>query len=174
MLDFDSAPPMSEDEFLDSCADWLPGDAMGRLRDLSLLPPEDIRKGDSAIDRWHVWETRLRNALAARRARREGGGGDRAAEKYLRENLDFFSEIEDGVQEAFAKSSPADREDVLDKLRWRVLEDIESGHDFDFDKLCVYKLKLLLQVKRASRDTAKGAENLEAALATTALALVEE
>jgi hypothetical protein len=165
---------MSETEFLDACADWLPDDAMERIRELTLLPPEDIRKGDSAIDRWNVWETRLRNALAARRSRRDGGGGDRAAEKYLRENLDFFSEIEDGVQEAFSKSSPLEREDVLDKLRWRALEDIESGHDFDFDKLCVYKLKLLLLAKRASRNTAKGEENLEAALTTTALVPVEE
>jgi len=164
MLDFESAPPLSEDEFLDACVEWLPEDAMERLRSLSLLPPEEISRGESAIDKWYVWETRLRNALAGRRARREGGGGDRAAEKFLRENLDFFSEIEDAVQEAFSKPSPLDREDVLDKARWRMLDSVEAGHPFDFDKLCVYKLKLLLLAKRASRDTRKGEEYLEAAL----------
>ncbi len=171
MLDLDTTPPMSEEEFVAICADWLPKDLLARLGTLSLIPPKDIQKGESATDRWNVWETRLRNALAVRRARREGGGGDRAAEKFTRENPDFFSEIEDGVQEAFAKQSPLEREDLLDTLRWRELETLGAGHEFDFDKLCVYKLKLLLLAKRAARNTESGRENLTVALTPAALTL---
>ena len=174
MLDFDAPPSISEEDFAGVCADWLSEEELERLDALSLIPSEDIRRNESAIDRWNVWETRLRNALAARRARRDNGGGDRAAEKFIRENLDFFSEIDDGVQEAFAKPSPLEREDVLDKLRWRELETLESGHDFDFDKLCVYKLKLLLLAKRAARNTELGRENLTAALSPTALVLKDQ
>ena len=59
----------------------------------------------------------------------------------------FFAEAEKAVQFASIESNPIEREKMLDLLRWRFLEEMETGHMFDFDGLCIYKLKLSLLEK---------------------------
>lgn len=150
--------PFSSDDFMARCSGWLSESEFRRLNKLSLIPSEDISSpaGYSA-EKWYVWETCLRNKIVKFRVL----SSEKDAEKNIRTESDCFSEIDRGVQEAFTASDPIKREKALDLLRWNMLEDIESGHHFDFDKLCVYKLKLMLREKWIGRDEKKGSENLE-------------
>ena len=90
-----------------------------------------------------------------------GKGKGRYAENQIRDELDFFSEIEKGVQDAFSKSTPLEMENALDVLRWQRLENIETGHVFDFTNLSVYKLKLMLCEKYSVLNKEKGAESFD-------------
>ena len=53
---------------------------------------------------------------------------------------------------------------MLDLLRWRFLEEMETGHMFDFDGLCIYKLKLSLLEKYRYRKAELGKDNFNLAL----------
>ncbi|MCK5843762.1 MAG: DUF2764 family protein [Victivallales bacterium] len=156
MLSLGEASSISSDEFLESVGEHLQKALADELGELSLLPSEDASKESVAAD-WNCWETSMRNSIARLRAK-----GDFAqSERYERGAGEFFSEIEAGVQEAFAKSDPLERETLLDELRWRFCEDLELGHDFDIFKLAAYRLKLLLCEKRAAFSKEKGGENYD-------------
>lgn len=76
----------------------------------------------------------------------------------------FFAEAEKAVQFASIESNPIEREKMLDLLRWRFLEEMETGHMFDFDGLCIYKLKLSLLEKYRYRKAELGKDNFNLAL----------
>jgi hypothetical protein len=76
----------------------------------------------------------------------------------------FFVEAEKAVQFASIESNPIEREKMLDLLRWRFLEEMETGHMFDFDGLCIYKLKLSLLEKYRYRKAELGKGNFNSAL----------
>lgn len=157
MLKQDEEPVISSDEFLEACSHWLPESEMSLLTQLDLVPDAvSPPSPGSAARKWSDWETCLRNLLAKTRA----GKLNRDAANSMREENDFFSDIERGAQDAYSASNPLEREKILDKLRWTQLEDLESGHHFDFDKLCIYRIKLLLREKWTARKKEQGEENL--------------
>lgn len=158
MLYRGEAPAISIEKFIASCVDFLTSEEMEELNALSLVPPEDYNRvafPHSAV--WYDWETCLRNALVYLR----GKGKAAESEKFIREEADFFSEIDKGVQESFNKSTPLEVENALDNLRWSRMDDMEVGHIFDFRKLCVYKLKLMLCEKQALLNREKGSDNFD-------------
>jgi hypothetical protein len=158
MLSPGEQPMLSSEDFLASCKDALSASEFDILENLALLPSErNTTCKTSAVEDWYVWETCLRNALVHMRTK--GKAAD--SEKFIRPELDFFSEIEKGVQEAFGKPTPLEMENALDKLRWSRLDEMEVGHVFDFTKLCVYKLKLMLCEKLNLLDKEKGSENFD-------------
>jgi len=154
MLTLNESPSIDSSQFLDSCLDFISPENFEILENLSIAP--DDLSVDSAIPEWSVWETLLRNRLVTQRGKTGSG-----YEKYLHEERDSFSEIEKGVQEAYLKPDPLEREDYLDQMRWTKLEDLEVGHDFDFIKLCIYKMKLMLCEKRLGRNKEKGSQNYD-------------
>lgn len=158
MLFLGETPKLSSDEFLAACTDFLTADEINELKKLSLVPPEDyLMSTNLSAIYWYNWETCLRNSLVHLRAK----GRSKDPETFLREEADFFSEIEKGVQEAFSKSSPLETEKALDRLRWGRLDDMEVGHMFDFCKLCVYKLRLMLCEKQSLLNKEKGSDNFD-------------
>ena len=154
MLTLDESPSIDLSGFMDSCVDSLSPDEFQSLEALS-ADPGDL-SDDCALPEWNIWETVLRNQLVHKRIKPGNGG-----EKYLHEEYDTFAEIIKGVQEAYLKSDPLERENYLDQLRWSELENLEVGHEFDFRKLCIYKIKLMLCEKRKSRSREKGSENYD-------------
>lgn len=153
--------PFSSDDFMSQCSAWLSESEFLRLNKLSLIPPENISSPAGYPERkWYVWETCLRNKIARLRVL----SSEKNVERDTRPELDCFSEIDRGIHEAFTAPDPIKREKALDLLRWDMLENLESGHHFDFDKLCVYKLKLMLCEKWIQRTEKKGHETLEEVL----------
>jgi len=63
---------------------------------------------------------------------------------------EFFSEV-DAFLPAAAAASPADREKAVDQIRWRKLEELDTDC-FDFNHLCIYRLKLLMAEKFSRRN----------------------
>lgn len=158
MLSHGEKPLISSEEFMASCSDILSDSQIHELGLLSLVPEEEISdSANVATTAWNNWETCLRNALVALRSK--GKGVD--SEKFLRHEFDFFSEIVNGAQDAFQKSTPLEMENALDKLRWSRLDNMEVGHMFDFHFLCIYKLKLMLCEKQNLLDKSRGSENFD-------------
>jgi len=134
-------PPFAAAEFLRRCADWLTPEAMAELVALELLPPVGaLPSSCPTIAAWHDWETDLRNRLA--QLRQPAAERDPALD--LRPVGPCFPDNERALREALAAATPLERERQLDRLRWRRLDELEIGWSFGFDRLCVYKLKLLL------------------------------
>lgn len=158
MLMPDMEPVMNLEDFMDQCSDWLPASQMAQLEATGLVPDaESAFPAGCASALWNDWETNLRNRMASNRAAASG----QDAESNLHEEIDVYGEIEQGIQEAWAQNDPLEREKILDKLRWRFLDDLEGSHIFDFDAVCIYKLKLLIREKWTPRTVQTGRTSLD-------------
>ncbi len=149
--------PFFPEEFIARLRGFVSDYELKQLEHLSLLPPEDVPLGvHPAIAAWYDWETALRNAMVHIRLKASDAGGD--SRGHLRSGGGSYSEIGHALSEAFGKHNPLETEKILDSLRWCRLEELECGHYFDFVKLCVYKLKLLICHKHGLRDNERGAK----------------
>jgi Protein of unknown function (DUF2764) len=160
MLMFGEKALLSVEEFNETCVDKVSENDLKVLNKLSLVPEaEQTYPAGSAAEQWRQWEICLRNRIASHRAPH-----GRDIHDYLQEEKACFCDVETGIQEAFGLKNPLERERYFDQMRWNALEDFESGHHFDFDKLCVYKLKLLLLEKWNERQVEQGEKNLDVML----------
>ena len=157
MLSFDEKSLLSIEEFNAVCAEQIGVNELEIFNKLSLVPTaEAVYPSNTVAERYRQWEVCLRNRIASHRVPQ---GKD--IHEYLQDEEGCFCEIEGGVQEAFALKNPLEREKYFDEMRWRTLNDFEVGHHFDFDKLCIYKLKLLILEKWTERQVEQGKTNLD-------------
>jgi len=163
MLEKYAEPLMSSEEFVESCGDWLSKHDLALVKGISLIPSEgkNLEHG-SAAAMWNEWEISLRNKLARTRA----GKLNREVENDLLTETDCFPEIDRVVQDVAAAHNPLEAEKVLDDMRWSKLDDLEACHDFDVNKLCAYKLKLMLCEKWLPRQEKLGIEKFNEVIAT--------
>jgi hypothetical protein len=155
MLRKEGPPPLTSDQFLYSCSQMIPEKTVKRLSSLKLLPEKETGfSRSSAAAKWYQWETEMRIKLAKFRAVNLG--------REHKHHDNGFSDIDRRIEEILSVANPAEREKMLDSLRWRALEDIEFGHNFDFDSLCIYKIKLMLLEKWVGKDQRMGLDNLDA------------
>lgn len=158
---FGEEPPESLAEFDADAAGELPAGEWRRLTGFALpSAPDDAAAGLPRIyDEFRRFEVLLRTRVARRRADRNG------VPLELPEPETFCSEAENAVSSAAAAASPAEREEILDRARWTLLDELECNHFFDFDFLCVYRLRLLIADRRWRRASAeRGRANFDAAL----------
>ncbi|MDX9980965.1 MAG: DUF2764 family protein [Lentisphaeria bacterium] len=154
-LRWGSRPPLSSADFLAQCEGQLAADDLADLRAVTLAPPEG-REPRGAEARWHDWDGYVRNLIAGTRAallRRDPAD-------QLRPEREVFPSDRREIEEILTNDNPLERERALDHRRWRQLEELESGHPFDSDRLTVYRLKLLLLEKWAQFDAKNGERNL--------------
>lgn len=160
MLSREVEPAMGLQQFLEQCTDWLSVPEMKVLDALSLVPREQgFFAAGSVAALWNDWEICLRNRAARQRV---ASGQD--IETVLREEFDWYGEIEQGVQDAWVQGDPLERENMLDELRWKFLNHLESEHLFDFGRICIYKLKLMIREKWLPRNIPEGRLNLDKAI----------
>ncbi len=139
MLHFLSKPPFSSDRFLELCCPLIPERDGQVLR--SLPHPEDYGKEGSCrpmIRQWVAFDTAIRNDLLKMRAARkrlEPG-------TYLRPGVSPASPAPPAGMAAIMSAPLLDAEKELDEIRWKVLDDLSTGHYFDLDFLVTYALKL--------------------------------
>lgn len=155
LLRWGTHPAIADGDFLAQCEGQLPPAALAELKAVSLLPGSDHAPvGIEAA--WHAWDDYIRNHLARARASHQ----HRDVAPMLRSERDVFPTERREVDELLANDNPLERERALDHLRWRRLDSLEAGHPFDFDRLVVYRLKLLLLDKWTQFDGETGARNL--------------
>ena len=158
MLRKEGPPPITSDYFLHCCSEMISEKAVAQLASLKLLPEKKPPFGhSSSAVKWYQWETDMRIRLAKFRAVSLG-----REQKNSQGN--GASDIDRSIEEIHSVPNPAEREKMLDSLRWKALDDLEFGHNFDFDSLCLYKIKLMLLEKWVGKDQRKGLENLDAIL----------
>jgi hypothetical protein len=164
-LQYDAPAAMSSARLRQACVDALsPQDAAAY--DQARL---DVRQGDPpehpALLRWYRWEISLRNSLARARAAARGTDADR----YLRplpalavENSGADTvETEAIARAALAAATPLAGQEILDRARWSLLDEIESRNPFALDVVVAYALKLQLLERRGLAAATAGRVVLE-------------
>ena len=75
----------------------------------------------------------------------------------------FYGEV-DAALGQLAQLDPAERERAVDLLRWKMLDELASGNEFDFDHICAYRIKLRLAEKYRGRDAKLGRNAFDSAV----------
>ncbi|AYE35992.1 hypothetical protein DB313_00490 [Borrelia turcica IST7] len=103
-----------------------------------------VRGSLKAIDCFLDFEEEIKYTLAYIRAEKLGLSRDLYVES------SYFSSYYLGVLKAIClKENPFEVELGLDMLRWQFLTDLEVGNEFNFEKLVIYFLKLMLVSRRS-------------------------
>ncbi|MCX5666448.1 MAG: DUF2764 family protein [Candidatus Omnitrophica bacterium] len=151
VLHFGTKPPFGMEKFFSMCAGLISSDDLEALK--SSLK-------DDGEDRYHDFETALRNELVKIRAQRK----HLDASKYLRRDGYADGWISHIASGAYRNPSVIDREKMLDLDRWRFLDELSIGHYFDMDILMIYARKLSILEKWERVRTADAPKLLEEAL----------
>lgn len=159
-FNFGDKPFYTSEGFVRLCSDWISPKNIKELEKVSLIPVENYSGNIQFIKSWYEFLGALNCYSVKYRALKL----NRDSSSILKEQNKIYSDIEKGVQEAFSSENPMEKEKRLDRLKWSILDSLEVGHMFDFDKLSIYKLRTLLCEKWLTRKEPEGKKNLEAAL----------
>ncbi len=152
-LELEKEPHIDSEQFLDMAARELPESSCQKLARIKLVP--GWLSSCQVEAQWQEWETYLRNLLVWRRCHHSGC---ESAHHWIRPETEVFPTIIRTVDEAVSEETPLAREKILDQLRWSRLDDLQTGHYFDFETLAIYRLRLLLAEKWRDHDTKRGRE----------------
>ena len=103
------------------------------------------------------FEEYLRTRIAERRAEKLKIPAD------FPEPEEFYGEV-DAALGRLAQLDPAERERAVDKLRWKMLDELTWSSGFDFDHICAYRMKLRLAEKYRGRDAKSGRKSFDDAV----------
>ncbi len=141
MLHFGMKPPFSFKRFLEMCGQFIPEKDRQLLRTLP-QPVQYSEKGKRhrIIQKWIEFDVALRNELVRMRAAKKHI--DPAT--YLRPGGYSGPPLVSAGMAADITTSILDAEKTLDETRWKVLDELATGHYFDLDVLITYAYKLLI------------------------------
>ncbi len=140
------------DDFMSSCETSISCVEYSFLQNLLLEPSENKNIPYKQIAIWNDFETFIRNKIVSIRENNFSKNSD----SYEREVNDFFVFAENKLNDVTSANTPLESEKMLDSLRWGMLNELEVGNDFNFIKLCIYKLKLMISEKWITRDIETG------------------
>jgi len=133
-LYFGAKPPFSMEKFFSICD--------------GLIPPQEMEILKSSVrgegeGEYRDFETALRNELVRIRAHRK----HLDAARFLR--MDGYADqwISHIAASASRNPSVIDAQKTLDQDRWRVLDELSTGHYFDLELLMIYARKLSILEK---------------------------
>ncbi|MDA3939405.1 MAG: DUF2764 family protein [Spirochaetia bacterium] len=155
-LNIESDSVISFDEFNAICKSTLIDKDFAVLNSISLTNLNDMNTGIPIVEKWISWEGTLRNELARLRAVSLGV-----------ESGSYTLEVEsNSVAPAIAGTvykldSPLKAEESLDMARWQFLDELESGHFFDLEKLIVYSLRLQILERKNMFTKENGNNNFQ-------------
>ena len=161
MLHFGMKPPFSFERFLENCRQFIPEKDFQLLR--TLPPPEtysDEGKRHEIVRKWIQFDSALRNEVVKIRAHRNQVDPG----MYLRPERYSGPSLAQVVTAANMGASVLDGERSLDETRWRMLDELATGHYFDLELLIIYAYKLLILQRWENIRSAEGSILLEAAL----------
>jgi hypothetical protein len=153
-LSFDSASAMPEEDFLFLCQNSISGGDWRVLKEARLPSVSGPKTGNATLDRWAEGEQSLRAELAKLRAAKKG----LETESYNKYGAYSLSIIE-AARKAFGEESPLEAEMIILRALWGILDELESGHLFDVDKLITYYLRLQIIKLKNKRNKTDGEKN---------------
>lgn len=74
---------------------------------------------------------------------------------------ELFSDVDFALPVAAASGDPLERERLVDLIRWRKIDDLETGHELDFTALCCYRMRLSSLEKYRRRLSGEGSAVFE-------------
>ncbi len=149
--------PIRKDDFLANCQKYIKKTDFDILESISLFDAEKDEVSLDVIRRFFKWETGLRNSLVRLRAESLGLEPD----EFIRDEIvDHFQALL--AEEAFNADSPLMAEEILNKARWRYLDELEFEHYFDIERLVIFFIKLQILERTSSFDAEEGRERLNA------------
>jgi hypothetical protein len=161
MLHFGMKPPFSFERFLEVCRQFIPEKDFQLLRTLPQPEHYSVKgKSHRIIQKWIEFDVALRNELVKIRATRK----HIEPATYLRPDGYSGSSLAPAVMAANIHTSVLDAEKTLDETRWKVLEELATGHYFDLDFLITYAYKLLILQRWEDIRSADGMILLEQAV----------
>lgn len=149
--------PLSTEDFLAESAKQLSAADWNILDTTELVPQNDNNvPHDTMTYAWNNFEKTLRNRIA-----RQVAGNSDKGKTFERDTEGCLPEIELAVSEAWSQGNPLEREKVLDRWRWRFLDDQEGRKAFgSLGFICMYKIKLQIIEKWDRRKLKAGQTNL--------------
>ena len=112
-LSFGAPNPISSDELFARCVGILTPD---HLAILAAIQQGRTLTGSPFVEAWTARETQLRNAVARSRGTRLGVDW----RSFQRDHTGYDVALEQAVSDALAQPTPLEREQGLDRWRWRL------------------------------------------------------
>ena len=154
LLRFDTPPGITAETFLDACrAQLRPTDAAAAAALLADSPCEH-----PFVAAWHDKETLLRNAVARERARRT----HEDAARWLRPAHGCDTRIESDVEDAFQEPDPLAKTRSLDRIRWRLAEELAGVDPLSTRVVLAYALHLAILLRWTRYNETRGREAFDA------------
>ena len=157
-LQIGDEPPVSTEEYIGNCAQWVSEREEGILK--AVLLNEPIAAPCPLCKAWHNIETQLRNAVARHRGQKLGVDFN----EYLQAHDGFSGTIETLVADAFTSTDPVELEESLDRARWQLAEELVSGDPFGFEKVLAYGIQLKIVERWNRMEDRLGKEKIEAVI----------
>ena len=154
-LMFGKEPDLTLEEFDTRCAEELSAERMAALKQAAMpvpRPPETGNFKSRLMTEFTAKEQYLRTRIAERRS-------SHANLCKLPDPPVYFPEIDHAVALASSADEPLEREKIIDRLRWQIIEELDCGDEFGFESLCAYRLKLAILAKYSALDADRGKEN---------------
>ena len=155
-LFFDAEHFPSLDSFMKVCMENLStGDMRAILEAKKLAESESVKpfgRGISILGRWSRWNASLKADIAVLRAQGLGKESDSLSD------VERVIGTEEIAREAFNQESPLSAEEIIERKRWTMLDELEVGHYFDLQKLIVYMLRLTILERKAKFTAEKGTD----------------
>ncbi|MDR3201021.1 MAG: hypothetical protein LBT68_06135 [Spirochaetales bacterium] len=145
---------MAEEDFLFLCQNSVTGGDWKVLQQARFHSSPGLKTGNLTLDSWAAGEQSLRAELAKLRAAKKG----LETESYNRYGA-YSQSILDAARKAFNEESPLEAEAVVLRALWSLLDELETGHLFDIDKLIAYYLRLQIVELKNKRNRADGEKN---------------
>lgn len=163
LLALNEKPSLTQEDYQTLCREQLSGrDAVAaeRLASGPDYGDRDVGVLHPFVTALQARETQLRNASARIRAERRKAD----ATDSLRPHTGFDTAIEEGVENAFALSTPLEREKALDRLRWNILDELAGVDPFSPSVALAYAVKLRLAWRWAALDADRAEAQVESVL----------
>ncbi len=145
-------PPISDEAFLSRCESELSPRDYETLQILEHIPLPEQTPTHPFVEAWNNHETQLRNAIAKMRASKRKSD----AERVLRSHGGYATIIEDSVENAWVQANPLERERSFDKLRWKLVNDLEGPDPFSFNVILSYAIKRKIAERWSLMDSESG------------------
>jgi len=149
-LSLDTKPAISVQEFRNRAAEHLCARDLEALSQLDSL--WEFSGNHPFVSQWRNRETALRNALVRARA----SALKKDPEQYLKPADGYFTDAERAAAEAASKASPLEKEQCLDKHRWKVLDEMAGFSSFTGSAILAYSLRLQIAQRWAEMSEEAG------------------